>query len=353
MVKLLAFHLPQYHSFPENDEWWGKGFTDWDNVRKAVPLYEGHDQPKVPLNGYYNMLDYETHKQQAELAKKYGIYGFCYYHYWFGGKMLMEKPLEMILEEDDVEIPFCICWANEPWTRSWNGKNKEIIMPQVYGERHDWMEHFSYLLRFFTDSRYIKVDHKPLLVIYRTKDVACCDDMIACWDEECKKHGFDGIYVCEEKNAFQTMSTCKNSSAILNFEPGFTRNISANMITKGKKYLTRALGRDCFIKSYHQEAAEIIKRPIHNEGKKEFPGVFTGWDNTPRRKNNGTVSENATPEAFQNLLEHQIRKAEDADSEFIFINAWNEWAEGAYLEPDKKNGYAFLQAVKNAVEKYR
>lgn len=350
MVKLLAFHLPQYHSFPENDEWWGEGFTDWENVRKAVPLYNGHDQPKVPLNGYYNMLDHETHKQQAELAKKYGLYGFCYYHYWFGGKMLMEKPLEIILRERDVNLPYCMCWANEPWTRSWNGKNKEIIMPQVYGEKTDWVNHFDYLLQFFKDDRYIKVENKPLFVIYRTKDVDCCDDMIACWDEESKKHGFDGIYICEEKNAFQTTPTCKNSCAVLNFEPGFTRNISSNIVKKGKKYLARALGRDCFIESYPAEVEEIIRRPLQNQNKKEFLGAFTGWDNTPRRKTNGTVSEDCTPETFQYLLANQIRKSNDAGAEFLFINAWNEWAEGAYLEPDEKNGYAYLEAVRNAIE---
>lgn len=352
MVKLLAFHLPQYHAFKENDEWWGKGFTDWNNVKKAQPLYEGHYQPRVPIDGYYNMLDKETHIRQAQLAKEYGIYGFCYYHYWFGGKILMEKPMEMVLNEKDIDFPYCICWANEPWTRSWDGKNREIIMPQIYGEQKDWQVHLEYLLPFFKDERYIKIDNKPLFVIYRTNEIKCCDEMIDYWNQECIKNGFNGIYICEERNAFQKEASCKNSNAILNFEPGYTRSLQRNAITKTYNFIKRKLGSKYIKESYSRMVMKISSRPIPvSMEKKEFIGAFSGWDNTPRRKTGGIISIGTNPHKFEKLLQTQIEKSNKNSSEFLFINAWNEWAEGAYLEPDNKFGYGYLQAVKNAVKK--
>ena len=168
-TKIIAFYLPQYHAIPENDQWWGKGFTEWTNVKKAKPLFEGHDQPRIPLNhNYYNLLDDNTKIWQANLAKKYGVYGFCYYHYWFkGGKKLLEKPAEQMLSNKSIDLPFCFCWANENWTRNWDGGNREIMVEQDYGNKDDWECHFQYLLQFFKDKRYITVDGKPLFIIYK------------------------------------------------------------------------------------------------------------------------------------------------------------------------------------------
>ena len=200
-MKIIALYLPQYHDIPENDKWWGKGFTEWVNVKKAKPLYEGHYQPHVPLNNnYYNLLDDDVKIWQADLAKKYGVYGFCYYHYWFNGKMLLEQPMEQMLKNEKIDLPFCICWANEPWTRAWVGET-ETLIAQQYGYEKEWKEHFDYLLPFFKDNRYIKEDNKPLFVIYRPEVIGVLKDMLNYWNELAIDNGFSGM-----KYAFQTLS---------------------------------------------------------------------------------------------------------------------------------------------------
>ena len=167
-MKIIPFYLPQFHNIPENDEWWGNGFTEWTNIKSAKPLFEGHKQPKVPINGnYYDLLNDDVKIWQAELAKKYGIYGFCYYHYWFNGKMLLEKPMEQMLTNHNIDIPFCICWANAAWTKAWVGEEKKVLIPQTYGGRNEWEEHFFYFLPFFKDRRYIRENNKPVIIIYR------------------------------------------------------------------------------------------------------------------------------------------------------------------------------------------
>ena len=193
-MKIIAFYLPQFHNIPENDEWWGDGFTEWTNVKKAKPLYEGHMQPRVPLGGnYYNLLDDNVKIWQADLAKKYGVYGFCYYHYWFNGKMLLEKPMEQMLANKEVDIPFCICWANEPWTKAWVGDERKLLIAQEYGQEEEWKQHFMYLLPFFKDERYITKNGKPLFVFYRPDIVPCMKEMIETWDKLAKENGLSGI----------------------------------------------------------------------------------------------------------------------------------------------------------------
>ena len=349
MVKILAFHLPQYHRFPENDMWWGEGFTDWVNVKKAQPLFKGHQQPRIPLDGYYDMLDKSTHIHQAELAKKYGVYGFCYYHYWFNGKMLMEKPLELILREEEVDLPFCMCWANEPWTRSWDGKSREVIMPQSYGNKADWERHINYLMAFFKDSRYIKVDNKPVFVFYRTNNIENCDEMIECWEKACVDNGFDGIYIIEEKNNFQHEPSCSRSSATLEFEPGYTRSFDKTTFIKAQNKIAAAFGKKYSTYSYEVTCNHIVARKVEKKcGKPNYLGMFVGWDNTPRRSEGGVIATGATPEAFEKYLCMQIDRSKSIGNEFLFINAWNEWAEGAYLEPDLTNGTKMLEAVCHA-----
>ena len=195
-MKILAMYLPQYHCFKENDEWWGKGFTEWTNTKKAKPLYKNHYQPKEPLNdNYYDLSNKETMEKQAKLAKEYGIYGFVYYHYWFNGKKLLHKPLEDMLLNKKVKINFCLSWANEPWTRSWDGKSKEIIMPQEYGDKNDWVNHYNYFKNFFLDDRYIKINNMPVLFIYRISSIDNFDEMFKKWNELAVEDEFDGIYL--------------------------------------------------------------------------------------------------------------------------------------------------------------
>lgn len=356
-VKILAFHLPQFHTIPENDEWWGKGFTEWVNVKKAVPLYKGHNQPRVPLEeNYYDLSQENTIRTQMDLARKYGIYGFCYYHYWFDGKLLLHKPLEMMLQMEDC-LPYCFCWANEPWTRAWDGQTKSVLMPQHYGGEKEWEEHFQYLLPFFRDSSYIQKDGKPVLVLYRTNDIPNCQQMIAYFDKRCKESGFSGIYLIEEKNSFQNDLCCKNADAILNFEPMFTlkygRPLAGRIIDKLRtKAFNRRHRNQILIYRYEKIWKRILKRKSNvPKGKTEYRGGFVDWDNTPRKKDRGLVILGATPEKFERFLGKQLELAKAEGSEFVFINAWNEWGEGTYLEPDTHNSYGYLEAIQRLTGK--
>lgn len=356
MTKIIAFYLPQFHVIPENNAWWGEGFTEWVNTRKAKPLYNGHYQPREPYNdNYYDLLDHEARVWQAELAKKYDIGGFCYYHYWFNGKMLLEKPLEGILKDKNPDFPFCMCWANEPWTRAWDGGEKEVIMPQEYGNKDNWEKHFNYLIQFFKDDRYIKVDNKPLFVIYRTSNINNCEEMVSFWNDKCIENGFEGIYLVEEANTFQKEPCLKQSEAVIDFEPMLTVNTQLSTSGKVVRKVKQILRKNFKLKildtyDYDTVWKNIINKKVSYGNKKVFLGGFVDWDNTARKNENATIIKGASPEKFEKYLTEQLKKADEVNSEFVFINAWNEWAEGTYLEPDKKYKYGYLEAVSNAVK---
>ena len=373
-MKVIAFYLPQFHNIPENDEWWGDGFTEWVNVKKAKPLFEGHDQPRVPLNNnYYNLLDDNVKIWQAELAKKYGIYGFAYYHYWFGGKLLLEKPMEQMLANPKVDIPFCISWANEPWTKAWVGDVKTFLIPQKYGNEKEWREHFDYLLPFFKDNRYIKVSGKPLFIIYRPEVIPCLNDMLDSWNQWAVESGLPGISFAYQTNTFDLIKNHDDSRFDYNieFQPGY----AMMNLKKGKFETLRAIRRTVqrFVErhtgidiyrygmsklgkvmntnriSYDAAWEQIIQtRPAT---KKNVPGAFVAWDNSPRHGERGRIYVGDTPEKFEKYMTLQIKNArENYHSDMIFMYAWNEWAEGGYLEPDTRSGYRNLEAIKNALE---
>ncbi len=357
--KILAFYLPQFHRFKENDIWWGEGFTEWTNTKKATPLYRGHYQPKEPMDDkYYNLLNDDVKIWQAELAKKYDIYGFCYYHYWFKGKKLMEKPLEQMLANKDIELNFCISWANEPWTRNWNGLSSEVIMPQEYGNKKDWIEHFEYLLQFFKDDRYIKIDNKPMLLIYRVNSIDNHEEMFALWNEMCVKNGFDGIYIVETITRFQKKSESNISNAVCLFEPSYTTANEYNKFSRGINCAIKIVPaikrgwRYLKTNNYDMIWKKILKRKVKFENKKVYLGAFVSWDNTARRGKNASIIEGSNPQKFKKYFTKLLTKAKENESEYIFINAWNEWAEGTYLEPDKKYEYSYLNAIKEAIEKF-
>lgn len=351
-TKLLAFHLPQYHEFEENNQWWGKGFTEWTNVKKAKALFKGHNQPREPLgDNYYDLSFYETRIRQAKMAKKYGIYGFCYYHYWFNGKLLMEKPLELLLKEPEIDFPFCLCWANEPWTRAWDGK-KDILIQQDYSDFGDWKKHIEYLMKFFKDPRYILKDNKPVLVLYRTESIIRCNDMIEQWREKCKQEGFNGIYIIEEFNTFQKESHSK-ADAVLFFEPMYTVKFGRNLFERCVGKIT-AMAKNYY---YHTNALwynydKIWKHILNREiGKNTIMSAFLDWDNTARRGKYGTIFSGANPEKFKKFFWKLYKNACKKDCDYLFINAWNEWSEGTYLEPDKLYQYGYLEAIKSCIDK--
>ena len=378
-MKIIAFYLPQFHDIPENDEWWGKGFTEWVNVKKARPLYKGHEQPRIPLNNnYYNLLDDDVKVWQAKLAKKYGIYGFCYYHYWFGGKLLLEKPMEQMLANPDIDIPFCISWANEPWTKAWVNE-KKVLIPQFYGGKKEWKEHFEYLLKFFKDERYIMEDGKPLLVIYRAEVIECLNDMLDYWNKLAKENGFNGMVYAYQNITFDLIPGKDDSRFKYNieFQPSYAWNDMNNVSTLKKSGVwnsLRNIRRDFFLwlekkmgfdvakyfeysrkekekvltTSYDEAWKAILEHVPSNE--KCVPGAFVGWDNTPRKGYRGQVYFGDDPKKFHRYMSEQIKRAKDVyHKDMIFMYAWNEWAEGGYLEPDVRFGYSNLEAIKDAL----
>jgi len=344
-MKFIAFYLPQFHEIHENNEWWGKGFTEWDRVKKAKPLYSGHNQPRIPYK-YYDLSDIKVIEGQAKIATEYGLDGFCYYHYWFKGKKLLEKPLENMLNNNKVNIPFCLSWANESWTRAWEGNPQELLIKQEYGTEKNWLEHLNYLIPFFQDKRYILIKGKPLFIIYRTNNFKRFDDMILFWQRKLKSIGLKGLYIVETLNSFQKRPSCEFSDAVLEFEPMFSTGITNNRYIDSLLIKLKELKKSTTYKeiSYDNIWLKIIHRNKKYKNKTKFLGAFVDWDNTPRFKEKASIFQGATPEKFKKYLKMQIEKVNE-DEEIIFVNAWNEWAEGAYLEPDNINGLKFLEAI--------
>lgn len=364
MVKLLAYYLPQFHEIPENNKFWGKGFTEWTNVRKAKPLYQNHYQPRVPYQeNYYDLSNPQVMIEQMKLARKYGIYGFCFYHYWFGnGKVLLDKPLENILKTPEADLPFCISWANEDWVKTWHGAGGEnrLLIKLEYGQEDEWNRHIEWLLRFFKDDRYIKKDNKPVLLLYNASIIPNRNKMLALWDKRVKEEGFDGLWIVAMKRLETDNTRLTGVSANVSFEPRCAKMQmiqSSNCwfrykIKNGEKLSKIPILRHIIYARFdYDEANQIIINRKHK--KNEYRGVFTDYDDTPRRTKWAHMYKGATPAKFQKYLEANIQKSIEEGNEFLFINAWNEWGEGAYLEPDERYGYAYLNAVKRVVQKYR
>lgn len=358
-VKLIAFYLPQFHEIPENNQWWGKGFTEWVNVKKARPVYFGHNQPRVPLNNnYYDLSDKKVMEHQMDLAAKSGIYGFCFYHYWFNGKKMLEKPAEQILENKNAKLPFCFAWANEPWTKTWHGPGgeKEVLIRQQYGEQVDWDEHYQYLSTFFKDNRYIKKDNKPMLLIYRINEMKKYHQMFQRWNQLAKEQGFAGVYIISMTAWKESQAKSKFISAKTDFVPGkWLRNQDYSLEKQVRKYLYEKFPNINFwnrVMCNHYSYSKINQQFLNQEHKKnEFRCAFVDFDDSARRGKNSTIFIGSTPRKFEKYLKENIKKSQQEENEFLFINAWNEWGEGNYLEPDKKYGYGYLNAVKRATRK--
>lgn len=369
IMKIITFYLPQFHCIPENDEWWGKGFTEWVNMKKAKPLYDGHYQPRVPLNkNYYDLSDPETMRWQVDLAKKYGVYGWCLYHYWFNGKLLLEKPVEQLLKDKTLDIHFCLSWANEPWTNGWVAEKAKVLIAQRYGREKEWKEHFDYLLPFFRDERYIKIEGKPLLVLYKTDIIPDMNEMLDYYQNLAKNAGLPGISFAYQA-LYQNQLVMPDDSRFdfnIHYEPPYAvRNLTHQRHSTLRKIKRKI---ECFLNmhtniniervsldtglkffDYDQVWETILKRKPISE--KCVPGAYVDWDNTPRRPTRGSIHRGASPEKFEKYLSEQIRRAKDVfHKDMIFLFAWNEWAEGGYIEPDEKFRYGYLEAIKKALE---
>jgi len=346
-MDVWALNLPQFYETKENNEWWGKGFTEWTNVKKAKPIFSGHEQPMEPLNDfYYDLSKIETIKWQAELAKKYSVSGFVYYHYWYSGRHLLEKPCELLRDSPEIDIKYCFCWANHPWTRAWNGKNQDVMVQQIYGMEDEWEEHLQYLLSFFKDNRYLKISNKPVLFIYNTHDLENADKRIEYWNRRLQQEGFAGIYIVEYISTFNPQPSIKSSQAVYEDEPNFTCRFEISNFNKAKRVLCKTLKLTDY-QDYDSLYKLILKKRATYDGRKIVLGCFPSWDNSARKGKNSRIITGANPKKFKLYLE-KLKNIKRTDSmDMLLINAWNEWGEGTTLEPTKRYGYGYLEAIKD------
>ena len=345
-VRLLAFYLPQYHPIPENDEWWGKGFTEWSNVTQAKPNFDGHYQPHLPADlGFYDLRVPEVREEQAKLAKEYGVYGFCYYYYWFGGKKLLHRPLEDMLESGAPDFPFCVCWANENWNRKWDGQDSVALISQHYCAEDD-LCFIDSLIPAFRDRRYVRIGGRPLLLVYRVSLLPDPAYTARLWRERCREAGVGELYLaCVQ--SFDNLATDPREfgfDAAVEF-PAHGMAVVADAPDGGVNPDFKGV-----IFDYVATSEKFIRRdtppyPL-------FRGVMPSWDNTARRQNDGHIFIRSDPERYKRWLRHMVDKTRQfhvGEERIVFVNAWNEWAEGAYLEPDRKYGRQYLEATRAAL----
>ncbi len=363
-MKIIAFYLPQFHQIPENDAWWGEGFTEWTNVKNGKKYYKWQRQPRVPLNNnYYCLLDSKTQEWQAKLASDYGIYGFCYYHYWFDGHMLLQKPMELMLNNSNIKLPFCICWANEDWTNAWVSDKANVLISQKYGDKNEWKRHYDYLSKFFKDSRYIKEDNKPLFVIYRPEIIPCLNEMLQYWNELAIADGFSGMKFAHQNSGldFPEKKDDHMFDYDIEMQPLYAKIMNDSSFRKKSKiikllnklhlrkilyFFNRNKGPKVF--DYNAVWDIAIKTPPIST--KSIPCAFVDFDNTSRRREQGWLFSNCTLENFKkNFTAYYKKSLKEYNTDFMFIFAWNEWAEGGYLEPDTDLEYGYLEVIKECV----
>jgi len=352
-TRLIAFYLPQYHPIPENDQWWGKGFTEWTNVRKAKPLFRGHHQPNIPADlGYYDLRDSVVRQAQADLARTHGISGFCYWHYWFGGQRLLERPFNEVLDSGEPDFPFCLGWANESWTGVWHGNPGKTLMKQTYPGPEDEEKHFRLVEKAFWDPRYITVDGKPVFYVYKPRQIPDCQRFVEHWQSLAVKSGLKGIFfVGEDVYIDEAPWDYKGNGfdAVVPNSPGV-----AFLRMAKKRFQPRYLIPRLLPKLLNHPATfkyrDFVEHNQVDPGHRDFfPCVVSNWDNSPRSGRRAYVLSNPSPELFRMQLQRAVRQVENrpADQQVVFVKSWNEWAEGNYLEPDQRYGVAYLEVCRD------
>jgi hypothetical protein len=380
-ARVIAFYLPQFHPIPENDQWWGKGFTEWTNVARAKPLFRGHYQPRIPADlGFYDLRLPETREAQAELAREAGIEGFCYWHYWFTGRELLERPFHEVLKSGKPDFPFCLAWANHDWTnRSWKVKSyiskEKILMKQTYS-KEDYIQHFYHLLPAFRDKRYIKVDAKPLFVVNSPLDIPDAKYFLELWEALAKENGLSGIHFVgitvnylfkqigkgENRTRIGNVSeTAKYYQNILDmgFDAVNSRGARRAEVIAGNKFLRfiREIARK-YLKIeliYRYKQSRLNKYIYVNEDKWEnvYPTILPNWDSTPRKDFGALVYTGSSPMEFKRQIKKCLEIINDKNDEhkIIFLQSWNEWAEGNYMEPDLKFGKEYIKVLKDCLSR--
>lgn len=353
-ARVIAFYLPQFHPTPENDAWWGKGFTEWTNVASAKPLFKGHEQPVVPADlGFYDLRLSEARAAQAEMAAQYGVEGFCYWHYWFDSKRMLERPFNEVLESGSPDFPFCLAWANHSWNGIWKDEPHRQLIDQTYPGEADDRTHFEYLLKAFNDSRYMTVDGKPIFVIYSPTDMPDAKRRFDLWRDLALKAGLKGLYIIginmldynnpEELGLdaviISTMAVVNTTNSIANEASRVMWGIRRKLSIGGPRVV---------------EYSEAIKHLVPNLEQfncEAYPCVYPNWDNTPRKGRKGFVLANSTPTLFGEHVKNAVEALGERPDEnrLVFMKSWNEWAEGNHLEPDTKWGVKYLQALKRVI----
>lgn len=346
-ARIVAFYLPQYHPIPENDEWWGKGFTEWTNSTKAKPLFHGHYQPHFPADlGFYDLRVPETRQAQADMARTYGIDAFCYYHYWFGGRRLLERPFEEVLRSGEPNFPFCLCWANATWSGIWHGNPGRILMEQTYPGRSDYEAHFAELLPAFKDPRYLRVDGKPLFIIYKPRDVPNLTEAVVQFRQMAEDAGLPGLYLVGVAHRDNWKPTANGLDAVIVQNlPGLNGRIPLRYpLLKLKARLGK---HRLSIYDYEELIATFV--PESTSELDHIPCLIPSWDNTPRSNMNGLIMEGSTPALFRKSVRQALDNVTKKPNEhrLVFLKSWNEWAEGNHMEPDRRFGHGYLEALRD------
>lgn len=364
LVHAIAFHLPQFHPIPENDEWWGKGFTEWTNVVRAKPWFEGHYQPHLPADlGFYDLRLTEARAAQAALAAEYGIYGFCYYHYWFNGRRILERPVKEILESGEPDFPFCLCWANENWTRRWDGMEQQILLKQEYSADDD-LAHIRALIPYLADRRYIRVQGYPFLLVYRPMKLPEPRRTAELWRREAERAGLGGLFLGWVGSSGETGDPQKiGFDCLVQFQPHAVLPWTGPRVLRSSWWHRHRLGtgETVYSENHVLRYADLVERALA-EPESDYvriPCVCPGWDNSPRRKNDVLIFVDSTPELYERWLAEIVNRCPSragreengtvSPDSILFINAWNEWAEGNHLEPCQRWGRKYLEATKRAL----
>jgi lipopolysaccharide biosynthesis protein len=353
LARLVAFYLPQYHPIPENDEWWGRGFTEWTNTGKAKPMFRGHYQPRVPADlGYYDLRVPETRIAQAALASEYGIEAFCYYHYWFAGRRVLERPFSEVLASGLPDFPFCLCWANHTWSGIWAGAPGRVLVEQTYPGEADYRKHFEHLLPAFRDPRHLLFRGKPIFLIYRAQDVPNCSAVMQLWREMARDAGLPGLYLIgsnvivgdriDIRPASDFGLDAWTTALMPRPRPWISRSHPIEWLTEK----IRILRKQPTVYQYEKILVDLLGPAM--PGIDNYPCLVPNWDNTPRMQSAGMVYHGSTPALFERQAREALARIQDRDSDdqFVFIKSWNEWAEGNHLEPDLRFGLRYLEMVR-------
>lgn len=359
--RILAYYLPQFHPFPENDAWWGTGFTEWTNVGKAKPLFKGHNQPRIPTElGYYDLRLPEIREMQADLAREAGVEGFCYWHYWFGGKgrQLLNEIIDDVRKTGEPDFPFCLGWANESWkAKQWNkdGSGDKILMEQRYEGEEDYRAHYEYVRDLFRDNRYVRVDGKPFFLLYKPEQFEDVSNFIDLWNKWVKEDGIaEGVYfvaTLERENERESW-IAKGFNAVT---PSHLQRVRHEFLQRPswQKFLIRKF-REIFHRPVCYKAARVERyfvNPDYDSNENVVPVILPQWDHTPRSGTRGYLIKGANPRFFEKQVGKMLEVVSKKQNGLVMLKSWNEWAEGNFMEPDMTFGRGFLDALKRALKK--